>query len=102
MKPSIHGKKISRKQALKGLGDPKTWEDDKKKIMRESRRKPKLVTSETLSYDLYKLSRQMEKLGADMDYYGGFGEVGKHGRELIEAAKIARGWADGIKGEKKK
>jgi hypothetical protein len=36
----------------------------------------------------------MLNLGADMDYYGGTGEIGDHGRELIGAALIAREWAD--------
>lgn len=49
-----------------------------------------------LSKELRHLSRQMRKLGTKMEYYGGFGETGKHGRELIVASIIARGWARGI------
>lgn len=43
---------------------------------------------------LKRVSELMRAIGADMDYYGGFGEMGEHGREMIGAAKIARGWAD--------
>lgn len=96
MKQSIYGREISRKQVSKGLGDPKIWEKEKKKLMKEYRRKPVL---DSLSRELYKVSWQMEKLGIKMDYYGGFGEMGKHGRELIGAAIVARGWADGIESE---
>lgn len=42
-KKSIHGRKISRKQALKGLGNSRTWENDKKKILKEFRQKPKSI-----------------------------------------------------------
>lgn len=42
------------------------------------------------------LADAMEALGADMDYFGGFGAIGVHGRELIGRAAMARGWADGI------
>lgn len=40
---SIHGAKITKKQALKGLGNPKTWEAFRKKVMKEFRRKPTVV-----------------------------------------------------------
>lgn len=39
-----------------------------------------------------RLAEEMRKVGADMDYYGGFGEIGKHGRELLGAAKVAKSW----------
>ena len=54
------------------------------------------TTPAKLSKELYKLSQKMEKLGLKMEYYGGFGEIGKHGRELVGASVIARGWADEI------
>ena len=38
----------------------------------------------------------MASLGVDMDYIGGFGEIGDHGREMVGAAAVAVGWADGI------
>jgi hypothetical protein len=38
----------------------------------------------------------MQSVGAEMEYYGGFGEIGDHGRELQGAAGIALGWAKGI------
>jgi len=34
------GKKISRKEALKDLGDPKTWKREDEKIRKEMRMKP--------------------------------------------------------------
>ncbi len=37
----IGGKTITRKQALAGLGDEKTWEADAKELQREFRKKPK-------------------------------------------------------------
>ena len=36
----------------------------------------------------------MLNLGADMNRYGGMGEIGDHGREMIGAGLIAREWAD--------
>lgn len=45
------------------------------------------------------LSIQMLTIGAAMDYYGGMGEIGQHGRELINAATIASEWAAAIEAE---
>lgn len=42
------------------------------------------------------LSHRMQSVGAEMEYYGGFGEIGDHGREMQGAAGIALGWAMGI------
>ena len=36
----IGGTQISRKEAMKGLGHPKTWKADKAKLMKEFKRKP--------------------------------------------------------------
>jgi hypothetical protein len=38
-------------------------------------------------------------LGVAMEYVGGFGEMGDHGRELQTASRIAKEWADGIESE---
>jgi hypothetical protein len=38
----------------------------------------------------------MLQIGEDMDYYGGFGEIGQHGREMISASQLALDWARGI------
>jgi hypothetical protein len=35
----------------------------------------------------------MRLIGVDMEYYGGFGPLAEHGRQLIGAAKIAESWA---------
>ena len=45
------------------------------------------------------LSMEMLDVGELLDFYGGFGEIGEHGREMIGASKIAAGWADGIEKE---
>jgi hypothetical protein len=42
------------------------------------------------------VSEIMRQVGADMDYYGGFGEIGNHGRMMVGASKMAKSWADGI------
>ncbi|WP_186411237.1 hypothetical protein [Candidatus Propionivibrio aalborgensis] len=42
------------------------------------------------------LADDMEYLAACMDYYGGFAEWSKHGREIAGAGAIARQWADEI------
>lgn len=41
MKQFIGGKRITKKEALKDLGDPKKWEKANKKIRDEFVRKPK-------------------------------------------------------------
>jgi hypothetical protein len=40
MKEFIGGKRISRKEAYKGLGNPKNWESEKQKILNEFKAKP--------------------------------------------------------------
>ena len=37
---NLSGKKISRKKAFEGLGNPNNWETFKKEIMEEFKRKP--------------------------------------------------------------
>ena len=51
---------------------------------------------EILIGDLRLISERMKSVGLFMEFYGGFGEIGEHGREMIGASKIAAGWADGI------
>ena len=46
-----------------------------------------------LASDLDRLALKMCNIGARMEYYGGFDEMAKHGKELCGAADIARGWA---------
>jgi hypothetical protein len=50
-------------------------------------------TRAELSGDLVRLAVGMERVAVDMEYLGGFGELGAKGRELRETALIARGWA---------
>ena len=45
---------------------------------------------------LKRISNEMLQIGEDMDYYGGFGEIGQHGREMISASQLALDWARGI------
>jgi hypothetical protein len=40
MKDGINGKRITKKEALEGLGDPATWESDAKKLNEEFTKKP--------------------------------------------------------------
>lgn len=39
------------------------------------------------------LAGHMSCIGADMQYYGGFGPLAEHGGQLLGAAKIAASWA---------
>jgi hypothetical protein len=48
---------------------------------------------------LRNLSDVMALLGCDMEYVGGIGPMGEHGREMMGAAKIAAEWADEIERE---
>ena len=41
---------------------------------------------------LQNLANDMFKLGTVMEYFGGHGEMGEHGIELIGAAQIATDW----------
>ena len=41
MKKSLSGKRISKKEALRGLGDPRKWAADSEKVYAEFRAKPK-------------------------------------------------------------
>lgn len=46
-----------------------------------------------------KVAEEMRQLGNHMDYHGGTGELGDHGREMRRAAGTALGWAKGIESE---
>lgn len=41
----------------------------------------------------------MIQLGVAMDYHGGFSATGQHGRELVGAGQITKGWAIGIEAD---
>lgn len=43
-----------------------------------------------------RVANEMRQLGAHMDYYGGFGEIGEHGREMLRAAACAKSWATAL------
>lgn len=57
------------------------------------------MTPLQIAKQLRRLSKAMVTLGVAMDYHGGFGEIGQHGRELVNAGLIAKGWATGIEDE---
>lgn len=57
------------------------------------------MTKQQLENEILALSELMEEVGAKMDYFGGFNKIGDHGREMIGAAMIAKGWAKGIQDE---
>tara|TARA_R110000803_G_scaffold158236_1_gene222548 strand:- start:171 stop:374 length:204 start_codon:yes stop_codon:yes gene_type:complete len=60
----------------------------------------KALTRPQLIGALRKLADDMESLGAAMDYYGGFAaHIAEHGKEIMGASLVARGWADGIECE---
>ena len=45
---------------------------------------------------LVELAEEMDSLATAMDYYGGFAEWAKHGREIAGAGNLARQWAEEI------
>lgn len=57
------------------------------------------TTKYGLPSDLRRLAFEMQIIGEDMKYAGGFSEIAQHGVELCGAASIALGWANGIEGE---
>jgi hypothetical protein len=54
------------------------------------------ITPQDIAYRLEELADDMTEIASLMDYYGGFSEMGRHGRELAGAAMIARQWAGEI------
>ncbi len=44
--------------------------------------------------ELRYLSARMISCGVNMNYYGGYHEISRHGIELVGAGKIAAEWAD--------
>lgn len=42
------------------------------------------------------ISHGMLTVGEDTEYYGGFGEIGQHGREMKSASNLVLEWARGI------
>ena len=45
---------------------------------------------------LARVGEDLRCLGADMDYYGGFGLIGVHGREMLGAAQMTKAWSSHI------
>jgi len=57
------------------------------------------MTKPELANRLHWLADEMIEIAVLMDYYGGMAEWAKHGKELTNAAFIARQWADEIREE---
>ena len=51
-------------------------------------------SNKRLAIRIKQVSEQMRKLGEHMNYYGGFGPTGTHGKEMMRAAATARSWAN--------
>lgn len=54
---------------------------------------PKPSTQAEIAAALRRLAAGMDDVAVAMDYYGGFAEWAKHGREIAGAGAIARQWA---------
>ena len=53
---------------------------------------PTAVALQRLVRRLARISNDMRMLGCDMEYYGGFSNMGERGRQMQGAAHIAKGW----------
>lgn len=53
-------------------------------------------TPDDIALHLRALSADMIKIGAAMEYLGGFGPMAERGIELVGAGHIAREWAEHI------
>jgi hypothetical protein len=54
------------------------------------------LSPQRIAERLRALSKDMIDLSADMEYVGGFGEMGQHGMELVGAGLMAESWAEAI------
>jgi len=57
---------------------------------------PTAVALRRLVRRLRRVSEIMRQVGADMEYHGGCGEIGEHGRCMVGASQMTKLWADGI------
>lgn len=55
-------------------------------------------TPDDIALHLRALSADMIKIGAAMEYLGGFGPMAERGIELVGAGRIALEWAEHIEG----
>lgn len=58
---------------------------------------PAAPTRAELAEELRIVAGIMHRTGTRLAYYGGFGEMGGHGREMVGAAKIAKSWVREIR-----
>jgi hypothetical protein len=58
-----------------------------------------VATPGEIAKRLRRLADDMEQVSAEMDYYGGFAEWAKHGREIAGAGAVARQWAEEIEAQ---
>ena len=52
-----------------------------------------MTTKADMAKRLRKLSDEMLNVAAELDYFGGFAEFAKHGKELAGAGSIVQEWA---------
>ena len=64
-----------------------------------SQTKPNPTTGQQLAKRLRRVANTMEKLGTDIDFYGGFAAWSLHCKQMVGAAAIARQWALEIEGQ---
>lgn len=57
------------------------------------------MTPPEIAAELRALATEMLRIGMAMEYWGGLNPMGDHGRELLRAGEIARGWAAAIEVE---
>lgn len=57
---------------------------------------PLTPTKKQIIKRLRRVANTLEKLGADIDYYGGMASWALHGRQMVTASAIALQWANEI------
>jgi hypothetical protein len=68
----------------------------KPEILADNQPSPTGVALRRLVRRLKRVSEIMRQVGADLEYYGGFGPMGDRGREMLGAARMAKGWTKHI------
>ena len=59
---------------------------------------PRITTPQALAIRLHLLAIELEEVGGDVDYHGGFAPWAKYGRDLIDNAALLAALADEIDG----
>ena len=66
------------------------------KLKRAAAERAKARSQHRLVRRIKRVANEMRQLGAHMHYYGGFGEIGEHGREMLRAAACAKSLATAL------